>query len=212
MNKWEDSFKKMSIESGNNKMCNCSDNQGLFVPNRQLSLVVAIILLLAFFIFMTGYFLGKRKAVEQFTQNMQQEAVADKIYTMVLSAQENQSSSDDTLLVTHADDNSVASSLIGYEEVAISRATSATPEETQKYYAQLIGFGTEKAAQLFVKKLSVKGIETEVKKRASKTAKGHTSYWYQVITAQYDNKNDLLQIVDKLSKEENIKDARVCTC
>jgi hypothetical protein len=192
MNKWEDSFK-----------CHCSDNQGLFIPNRQLSALVALILLLAFSIFMTGYFLGKRKVVEQFTQEMQQDAVADKIYTTILSKHEDQPAVD-TLLVTQVEDT-----------IVVAEATTDIVEDTQdqkKYYAQLIGFGTEKAAQTFIKKLSAKGIETELKKRVSKTAKGNTSYWYQVVTAQYSHKDDLLHLVDKLTKEENIKDARICMC
>jgi hypothetical protein len=207
MNKWEDSFKKI-------------DDPGLFIPNRQLSVVVAILLLLAFSLFMTGYFLGKRKAVEQFTQEMQQDAIADKIYTTVLKTSSSDSAyaesmkdkAEDTLLVTHADENVATSLLLSHEEVAAVQQVGADLEKTHCYYAQLIGFGTEKAAQNFVKKLSAKGIETEVKKRASKTVKGQTSYWYQVVTAQYAHKDDLLHLVDKLTKEENIKDARICVC
>lgn len=212
MNKWEDSFKKISIENNGTQMCHCSDNQGLFIPNRQLSAIVAVILLLVFSVFMTGYFLGKKKVVEQFTQDMQQDAVADKIYTTLLSTS-SEVVTTDALLVTHADDATQISPVTS-EEIVVAAATniSMDVQDGPLYYAQLIGFGTEKAAQLFVKKLSVKGIETEVKKRASKTAKGNTSYWYQVVTAQYSNKDDLLHLVDKLTKEENIKDARVCIC
>lgn len=232
MNKWEDSFKKISVEKDGTQLCHCSDNQGLFIPNRQLSAVVAIILLLSFSIFMTGYFLGKRKVVEQFTQEVQQDAVSDKIYTTMLATQEGQSSfvkdsayaettrdksvdmrvAADALLVTHVDDNITASPLMSHEEISTTVQLDATSQDARSYYAQLIGFGTEKAAQLFAKKLLTKGIETEVKRRSSKTAKGHTSYWYQVVTAQYSNKDDLLHLVDRLTKEENIKDARICTC
>src|SRR4029077_3747587 len=118
MSKWEDSFNKM-------------DDQGLFIPNRQLSVVVAILLLLSFSLFMTGYFLGKRKAVEQFTQEMQQDAIADKIYTTVLKASLNASAYAEatqdktekiqaayTLLVTHADENVATSPLLSHEEIA----------------------------------------------------------------------------------------------
>src|SRR5579863_2687015 len=141
MNKWEDSFKKM-------------DDQGLFIPNRQLSVVVAILLLLAFSLFMTGYFLGKRKAVEQFTQEMQQDAIADKIYTTVFKASSSAKASEDalgdslvnqqrvadTLLVTHADENVTISPLLSHEEIAAIQQVSADLEKTQYYYAQLIGF------------------------------------------------------------------------
>lgn len=205
MNKWEDSFKKISVEE--------TDNQGLFIPNRQLSIVVAVFLFLAFSLFMTGYFLGKKKAVEQFTQEMQQDAFADKIYTTVLStqpAQESEQPTSDALLVANVEDIVAPSPLISHEEIAATEV--AVIEDAHLYYAQLIGFGTEKAAQSFVKKLAAKGIETEVKKRASKTVKGQPSYWYQVVTTQYANKNDLVALVDRLAKEENIKDARVCAC
>ena len=79
MNKWEDSFKKNEPE------CYCSSNQGLFVPNRQLSFIVAGLLFLSFCVFMTGYFLGKKNVVEQFSEKIQQEAFADQVYATVLS-------------------------------------------------------------------------------------------------------------------------------
>lgn len=213
MSKWEDSFRKKPIDNNGNNVCHCSDSQGLFVPNRQLSVIVALFLLLAFSIFMTGYFLGKKKAVEQFTERMQQDAFADQIYTTVLStAQEDQQPvACNNLLVTHAQDDIIQSPLMSHNTIDAVDSLSFQ-EETQRYYAQLIGFGTEKAAQLFVKKLSAKGIETEVKKRVSKTVKGHTSYWYQVVTAAYSNKNDLMSVVDRLAKEENIKDACIRNC
>ena len=213
MSKWEDSFRKTSVENNGSTICHCSENQGLFVPNRQLSFVIALLLLLAFSIFMTGYFLGKRKAVEQFTQEMRQDAFSDKVYTTVLStAQENQLSIDNPLLVMHADDVADLSSQSINQDVAAIEQEIVAQQHEHHYYAQLIGFGTEKAAQLFVKKLSTKGIETEVKKRISKTVKGHTSYWYQVVTAAYSNKNDLVSLVDRLAKEENIKDACIRVC
>jgi hypothetical protein len=225
MNKWEDSFKK------NEQSCHCSDNYGLFVPNRQLSLIVAGLLFLAFSIFMTGYFLGKKNVVEQFSEKIQQEAFADQVYTSVLAAaQENEQNTNNGIVIADADaiempgnlvDQTINSSFapISYsakatkdtQEIISSLAENALSQEVSSahYYAQLIGFGTEKAAQLFVNKLAIKGIETEVKKRTSKTVKGRTSYWYQVVTTTYTNKNELMVLVDKIAKEENIKDASI---
>ena len=210
MSKWEDSFRKTPIDNNGSKVCHCSDSQGLFVPNRQLSFAVAGFLFLAFSIFMAGYFLGKKKAVEQFTERMQQDAFADQIYTTVLSTTQDLPSATNSLLVASLNDDVVPSQLVSHDEIVLDNAV--LEDNAQHYYAQLIGFGTEKAAQLFVKKLSVKGIETEVKKRISKTVKGHSSYWYQVVTAPYTNKNDLTALVDRLAKEENIKDACIRNC
>src|SRR5579863_5928486 len=91
MSKWEDSFRKTPVDNSGNKMCHCADSQGLFVASRQLSFVVAALLFLAFALFMAGYFLGKKKAVEQFTEQMHQEVVADKIYTNMLLLAQKQS-------------------------------------------------------------------------------------------------------------------------
>jgi len=201
MKKWEDSL-KMTLE---NQKCYCSTNQGLFIPNRQLSMIVALLLLVVFSVFMTGYFFGKKNEVEQFTQRIQQQACADQIYTNLITSEQNQSPvhdlpaiSIDTMLLT--------------ESINQDNEDVLGKKQSDSYYAQLIGFGTEKSAHLFVKKLAKRGIETEVKKHASKTVKGQVSYWYQVVTAAYTNKDDLSVIVDKLVKEENIKGASICRC
>jgi hypothetical protein len=203
MNKWEDTFKKSE------QSCYCSSNQGLFVPNRQLSLIVAGMLFLAFCIFMTGYFLGKKNSVEQFTEKMHKEAFADQVYTTVLaSAQEQETAAEvvETFQqpIEHLHD----------QEMIVADIENSHSEEIPStlYYAQLIGFGTEKAAQLFVTKLASKGIDTEIKKRTSKTVKGRTSYWYQVVTPAYADKNELTEIVNRITKEENIKDANIRVC
>src|SRR5437870_4523171 len=81
MSKWEDSFNKTTKST-----CYCSNDEGLFVPNRQLSIVVAGLLFLFFSCFMIGYFIGKRSAVEQFTQKMCQESFSDQIYTAVVAS------------------------------------------------------------------------------------------------------------------------------
>jgi cell division protein FtsN len=211
MNKWEDSFKKTSVDTTD--VCRCSSNQGLFVPNRQLSFIVAGLLFLAFCIFMTGYFLGKKTVVAQFTENLQQEAFTNQIYASVISVpQENKELVTNTLLVTEANIVELPHQSIN-QDIPIAQETTTLQESTAaRYYAQLIGFGTEKAAQLFVKKLAVKGIETEIKKRVSKTVKGRTSYWYQVVTTTYTNKDDLSELVNKIAKEENIKDASIRVC
>jgi hypothetical protein len=222
MNKWEDSFKKTLSENNGNKICLCSSDQGLFVPNRQLSFIVALLLLLAFSIFMVGYFLGKKKIAEQLCQEVRQEAFADQIYTTLLSSAQDQLFINNKELATNIDNNVISSEIINQniieQEIAkissVAKVLNDTVENIaeQRYYAQLIGFNTEKAAQLFVKKLSTKGIQTEVKKRASKTAKGHTSYWYQVVTTPYSNEEDLYVVVNRIIKEENIKGVSIRNC
>ncbi len=82
----------------------------------------------------------------------------------------------------------------------------------KKYYAQLIGFGTQQAAQRFVKKLAKKQIPVEIVKHCSRTAQGKTINWYQVVTMPYEDKQQLLNLVDSVQKTEKIQDARIVAC
>lgn len=216
MSKWEDSFKKSVTDLDNGSTCHCITNQGLFMPNRQLSAIVAGLFFLFFCIFIAGYFLGKKYAAEQFIQKMQVNSLDDNFYTSTLSVDE--AAHGDGLLVMNEENSSTE---IVSNEVLIPQESVITlnqdivipnPEEQKQYYAQLIGFGTEKAAEQFVKRLSSNGINTEIKKRVSKTVKGRTSYWYQVVTAAYHNRDDLSRIVDKLVKDEKLKDVCIRVC
>ncbi len=214
MNKWEDSLKKTL--GNDEKECHCSTNQGLFVPNRQLSFIVAGLLFVFFSLFMCGYFLGKKNVISQLSEKLEQDAFADHIYTTVIATQA-ETQKDVAPIATAIATVEITETLpqaINQEIVSESVGLLSGSEKlsADRYYAQLIGFGTEKAAQLFIKKLAAKGIETEMRKRSSKTAHGKTSHWYQVVTIAHNNKDDLLALVEKIAKEENIKDICVRSC
>ena len=223
MNDWEnDSLKKSSVADTS---CHCSDMKGLYVPNRQLSFVVAGIIFALFATFMTGYFLGQRSAVAQFTHQIHQDSFADQIYASVFSLAENQEHDDSglhdaantpvpintqqeqqSIVVQNVQDNvqDKAEPVLSEQPVEHDASTS--------YYAQLIGFGTAQAANRFVRRLAQKGVTVQSKKRVSKTAKGRTIAWYQVVTPHYTDKTELEAFVSKLSKEEKLKDVRIITC
>ncbi len=62
------------------------EEAGLFVPNRQVSWIVAGTLFLGFLFFMLGYFWGHRRALDRFVAKIEEESFADRInyalYTM----------------------------------------------------------------------------------------------------------------------------------
>jgi len=216
MSKWEDSFNKKTVHNNN---CYCSNNNGLFIPNRQLSALIAGLLFLFFGCFIVGYFFGKQSYVEQFTQKMCQESFSDQIYSSAITAndfngEERDISKADTMAIAQetisAIENSSMSCLDNTDES--EQHDNTVLESTVQFYAQLIGFGTEKAAQKFVQKLALRNIETLVKKRTSKTAKGRTIYWYQVITPPYSNKETLTNLVNKLAKEERLSGIYIGSC
>jgi len=210
MSKWGDAYTKMNKEE---KKCFCKDNYGLFLPNKQLSMVVAGLLFLFFGVFMTGYFLGKGSSIAIITQKMQEDAIVDSVYSTTLvmgdGIQRSNAVNDELSLKIESDTTHIADAESKLPE---KEAPENSTHEISRFYAQLIGFGTEKAAQKFAQKLVEKNIPVEVKKRTSKTAKGKVTYWYQVVTAPYENKNDLIAIVDTIIKDEKLKDVSIRTC
>lgn len=197
MSKWEDK-------------CLCASDNGLFILNRQLSIVVAGLLFLFFSFFIVGYFLGKRSAAEQFTQKMCQESFPDQIYTSVISAHEEIKNESSVIPEKMAQTDTEVSDISPV--LSLGEQSEGNNVTKSAYYAQLIGFGTEKAAQKFVQKLALKNVETFVKKRTSKTAKGRTIYWYQVVTPPYNDKDELSSLINRLAKEEKLSGVYIGAC
>jgi len=184
---------------------------GLYFSNRQIGWMLSFFMLTAFFIFMAGYFLGKKKAVEKFYNKVSQDSFSDSIYYSVCSMydkneafvkQESTEEEDLENCTVIAKQKKTRS-----ESSKESKGTKSTDKKT--YYAELIGFGTSRAATKFVDRLKKSGFSVMVKRRKSKTAKGRTIVWYQAITEKFDNKNDLIAFVDILKEKEKLKGIRI---
>jgi len=216
---------------------------GMFLTSRQISWVLSLFVLMAFFIFIAGYFLGEKKAAEKFYQKVGQESLADHIYYSVCSMHENKdvstqgdSTEDDGVSDELAEESDFAN---GSSKNSIKRDSAedqedaegdiiATTEpgcnndysieknkveqENKKYYAELVGFGSHINANRFANKLNHQDLSVKVKTRRSKTAKGRTITWYQVVTNKFDNKNDLIAFVDIIKEKERLKDVRIIQC
>ena len=180
-------------------------NSMLYITSRQVSLVAASIILLSFFIFIAGYFLGQRKALEQFTQSVEQDAFADHIYSNMYALYDMQ----------QAHGQQVTPEQPSAPDERTKLAHKTTPEQkpvNKHYYAQLIGFGTSRAAARFVERVQQKNMSVKVKERHSKTAQGKKIIWYQVVSDSFSSKDDLMAFVVKIKKEERLKDIRIVTC
>lgn len=158
-------------------------NSALYLTNRQVSWLIASLILLSFFIFIAGYFLGQRKTTEFEHQH------------------------------------SVEQNMLNVNQNEITHHTSLPSEvfhqngsEDRLYKAQLIGFGTMRAAHQFADRLQQKNLPVRVQERHSKTAQGKEVIWYQVITELFDNKEELTAFVERIQKEERLKDIRIVSC
>ena len=208
MNKKEDFFNKQ------HDRCLCNDNSGLFIPNRQLSIIVAALLFLFFGFFMTGYFFGKRFYVEQITQKMTEETLADQLYSSIALSKnlEIEGTTEKPLEIVFQDNPEEVIAVIGAQEQLQQDSKKEDEQKPQQFYAELIGFVTEKAAQKFSQKLAAKNIETIVKTRISKTAKGKIHHWYQVVTPFYEDRETLILLTNRLAKEERLDDINIRAC
>lgn len=214
MNEYNNEQKKR--ESFEEKKCVCTSTHGLFVPNRQLSTIVAFIMLIPFMSFLGGYFFGIHFGAEDFTHRVEQESFTDQIYaSLCVTPQEK----DENCVVTQ--DESIepaqavdidASSIAGTPENNDKASIVEPTLSKERFYAQLIGFGTSRAANNFVQRMEEDGITTSIKTRKSKTSKGKVVSWYQVVTEPYANKSELLRIVERIKEKEKIKDIQIVTC
>jgi len=200
----------------NNDSCSCASSQGLFVTNRLISICISGALFVLCATFITGYFLGKKYHVEHYTQKIADDIFVDTVYTSVVS---------NAIIEDVADEMGVAekikdvpadpcesTSICDQSELASEHNLTKNSDVNKKYYAELIGFGTENAAQQFVKKLAHKGVQVEMKKRISKTARGKKTFWYQVVTMVYEDKSEMQKLIDSVVKEEKLRDVYIRTC
>ncbi len=167
-------------------------NSVLYLTNRQVSWLSASIVLFSFFIFIAGYFLGQRKAIEQFNGVIDKDALTDSAHAH---------------LYTHYElpENSASTP-------QVELAESPVRPEPKQHYAQLIGFGTSRAADRFVDRLQQKNIPVKVVERHSKTVQGKEIIWYQVVTERFSKKDDLVAFTQKIKNEERLNDIRIISC
>jgi len=217
---------------------NSDKKSGIFLSARHVSWAVSSVVLICFFVFIAGYFLGKKKAVEKFYSKIKQDSFSDHIYYSMCSMYDrpDEQQAEEGVVAAQSDLSplsDVKTDELGEQETLVAQAAAAVQQDLEKkeieskqvdtivaaqekdiaqYYAELIGFGTYRAAEKFANKLEKDNISVTVKKRRSKTAKGRVITWYQVITEKFNNRNDLIALVDDISAQERLKDVRIVSC
>ncbi len=166
-----------------------------------MSRISALGILGAFFIFMAGYYWGKKGAAEDLTHMVAHESLADKVYSSVCSRYKPQAE--------QSGDAEGAHEVREAQEAALSESAS-NQLPFKRFSAELIGFGSRKAAGDYVKRLAARGIAAESVERVSRTAQGKRRIWYQVVTPPmgYEELCSLvamLKTVDHLTGEKIIE-------
>lgn len=207
--------------------CVCNRSDGLFIPSRQVSMLMAGLLMMFFVTFLSGYFFGKKYMVEQFIAKVEQDSFADQIYSSLCALGDYDP--EELRAIAIQDQEQVEQNVYDLptqelvqadaeeESIGVSDSNECAPvvvlpENSQAHYAQLIGYGTEVAAKKFAHRLLQKDIPVQVKKRISKTPKGKQRTWFQVVTQDYSDRNELDKLVDRITKEEKLKGVCIVTC
>jgi len=177
-------------------------NYAIKLTNRQISWLIAVVIVIALGSFSGGYFWGEKKSAERFLQRIGQDALADQVYSSICSLYDTDSDTE-----RRAENN--ASEEISKEETEGEIREQVVSDVA--YYAQLVGFGTIKKAQQFVERLSKQEITAYVRERKSKTVRGKVINWYQVVTDPYTDKDSLIALVEKVKIQERLHDVRIVT-
>lgn len=191
--------------------------KGLCVTNRSVSLALAGALLCLVSVFLVGFFVGQRSATQQFIDRAGQGAFADHIYAAMCGlsgATEQQEDAANAEGGETSDEGQAqeAAEAVAVKEPEVVNEEAEVSESGSECYAQLIGFGTAKAAQDYVSRLKKKGIPVFVQKRHSRSAKGRLVTWYQVVTEKFRDEEKLQALVARLKEEEKLQGIHVVAC
>lgn len=198
----------LSLQTNKSKtLCNsCLHNPNyLIMQKKTVSQLVAFFLLLGFFIFALGYFLGKKKLAEDFSHIVNQSNFSDQMNFALTSLYEQENNNQQ---VKQLDQPRFEEEPISDKSDISSQSTNNESGQPSLFKAQLFG-GTQKAVTLFAQRLAKKGIDIEIRTRTSKTASGKKMVWYQAVTKPYSNKADLEALVATIKKLEKINNVTI---
>lgn len=175
----------------------------LILHKKTVSRLVAFLLLSSFFIFVAGYFFGKKKLADDFSQVAEHSSFSDQINFALSSLYDKELHTPKTKDLVESDENN-AEILKTFDSKDQIASVENTIKPAKKWLAQLFG-GTQQQVAEFADRLRKKGITIETRKRYGNTARGKKIYWYQAVTQTYDNESELNAVVARIIKLENIK-------
>jgi hypothetical protein len=161
--------------------------------------IVSAVLMINAGCFIAGYFWGKRAGAQEWCTVISRDAFADQIYNSLCAS----AVGEDEEGADNNDEDAAAQNGEGEE------APDQGIEMKTQYYAQLAGFASLRSAEAFVTRLNKKRIHALIKERISKSAKGRSVRWYQVVTESYEDQDALNSVVAILKKEEKLHDVRI---
>lgn len=174
-------------------MANRDDNKAeknISLNQRQISYIAAAFLLGSFFVFMAGYYWGKRYALEPITEQLVSDALADKIYCSLCA--------DEAFKEEHKGEQTLAQS----EEP--KKVSDIEPKSVRLqeggYYAQVARFSSKEDANTRTKKLASFGLHVQVREEPSRSTNNIEKKLYLVCTDFYPSRQELMDTLRPLAR------------
>jgi len=223
---WQKNFTK-EVYAQDRQECLCIESSGFFITRRQASAISSVIILMFTVILVFGYFWGQRKAIEEFTNKVVNDSFADQVnYSMyslygdnsiIDNDEENEKLNIQESNVIDKQKNIMPEPSLQNQGVLENKSDindnfkqiSNTINPKTKYYAQLIGFGSRKAAEQFVNKVQKKGYNVFIVPRKSKTSSGRIITWFQAITDKFDDESKLMDMANRIKMSERLGEIKV---
>lgn len=178
-------------------------------------------------IFSVGYFMGYRHALLGVQNQIQQVSLNDQAAQVLSEGTAQDVVADDSekwngdlemeqVLPTAQDSQQAAnlpSEIVNNVDI-VATANAGAGEDVNNptgvsYYAELIGFGYQKAAQDFVAKAGRKGYPVRLIEKSNRTSAGKVVTWYQVVTEKFDDKAKLEQLVRTIKRTEHLQGIKI---
>ncbi len=162
-------------------------------------------------VFSLGYFWGKKNSAEVFVDKAVNDSFEDKVNYSLYSLYNNSNQEEDVIVEESSQEPQVAAT-----ETQEAEATPAIVEQETKidgpvYYAELIGFSTEKAANGFLEKAKAKNYPVKILTKRSVSPKGKSVTWYQARTEQMSDKVALEKLTKQIEKSERLSGTKIIT-
>lgn len=161
-----------------------------------LAMMVAILVLT----FGMGYYYGKKYALNEFMNYIEQESFNDKIFNSLCSLYEVDDEREEEQVNIPEPANLQAD-----EQESIEPVEQPSP---RMYYAELAGFAQLKTAQAYRNKLMADGLKVDLVTRTSASSQGKIKNWYQIVTQPYAQKA-LEECINAIALRDHLKDIKI---
>lgn len=165
------------------------------VKQSQINYIIAFIVMLFFLFFMAGFYWGRRTALKNVLNQFENDSLADKLSYAFYTLQDIQDSE-----LSESEDSEQLQSENVKPEILEAKNDDVVDESVKLYRAYLAGFGTEKTAKKCFNYMQSCGFDIELLTRNSKTSKGRSVKWYQIVTKPLADMHELQNIVEKAKK------------